>query len=130
MAKIILSAASFLGALAVIIGAFGAHGLKSKLDTYSLDIFQTGVQYQYYHVFAMLSIGLLALKFPGALLQWSAVFFVLGILLFSGSLYLLATKSLLGIEAWKSVLGPITPLGGLCFIIGWVLTAVHVLKNL
>lgn len=130
MSKFILSTASFLGALAVVLGAFGAHGLKAKLDDYGLDIFQKGVEYQYFHVAALLAVGLLSLKYPGTMLQWSAIFFIAGITLFSGSLYLLATRSLLGIEAWSSFLGPITPLGGLCFIAGWILMGIHVLKTL
>jgi uncharacterized membrane protein YgdD (TMEM256/DUF423 family) len=129
MTKLMLSIASFLGALAVVLGAFGAHGLKSKLDAYSLGIFQTGVLYQFIHVGALLVAGMLALKHPGALLQWAGIFFMAGIILFSGSLYLLATRSLLGIESWSAVLGPVTPLGGLCFIIGWCLMAFHVLKS-
>ena len=129
MAKFILTAASFFGALAVMLGAFGAHGLKAKLDTYSLEIFQKGVEYQYYHVFALLAIGLLATKYSGSLLQWSANFMIAGILLFSGSLYLLATKSILGIESWTKILGPITPIGGLFLITGWILLGVFVTKN-
>ena len=130
MAKFILSAASFLGALAVMLGAFGAHGLKSRLDAYGLEIFQKGVEYQYYHVLALLAIGLLAVKYPGGLLQWSANFMIAGVLLFSGSLYLLASRSLLGIEAWSKVLGPVTPIGGTFLIIGWILLGLHVANKL
>lgn len=130
MAKFILSAASFLGALAVMLGAFGAHGLKSRLDAYGLEIFQKGVEYQYYHVLALLAIGLLAVKYPGGLLQWSANFMIAGVLLFSGSLYLLAARSLLGIESWSKVLGPITPIGGTFLIIGWILLGFHVANKL
>lgn len=130
MAKFILSAASFLGAAAVMLGAFGAHGLKAKLDAYGLEIFQKGVEYQYYHVLALLAIGLLAVKYPGGLLQWSANFMIAGIFLFSGSLYLLASRSLLGIESWSKVLGPVTPIGGLFLITGWILLGIHVSKNL
>jgi uncharacterized membrane protein YgdD (TMEM256/DUF423 family) len=129
MAKFILTTTSFLGALAVMLGAFGAHGLKARLDTYSLEIFQKGVEYQYYHVFALLAIGLLATKYSNSLLQWSANFMIAGIILFSGSLYLLGTKSLLGLESWTKVLGPITPIGGLFLIIGWILLSIFVYKN-
>lgn len=130
MAKWILTIASFLGAFTVVLGAFGAHGLKKRLDEYSIGIFHTGIEYQFYHVGALLVLGLLAAKYPGALLQWAAVLFLMGIVFFSGSLYLLATRSLLGIESWSGILGPITPLGGLCFIAGWILLSVHVMKNL
>lgn len=130
MAKFILSAASFFGALAVMLGAFGAHGLKSKLDQYGLEIFQKGVEYQYYHVAALLAIGLLSIKYPGPLLQWSANFMIAGIILFSGSLYLLATRSVLGIESWSKILGPVTPIGGTFLIVAWVLFGIHVAKSL
>jgi uncharacterized membrane protein YgdD (TMEM256/DUF423 family) len=130
MAKLILSTASFLGALAVVLGAFGAHGLKSKLDEYSIGIFQTGVSYHFIHVGALLLMGLLATKYPGSLLQWAAICMLAGILFFSGSLYLLATRSLLGIESWSSFLGPITPIGGLFLIIGWMLLGFHVIKTM
>lgn len=129
MAKFILTAASFFGAAAVVLGAFGAHGLKAKIDAYGLDIFQKGVEYQYYHVFLLLAIGLLAIKYPGGLLQWSANFVIAGMLLFSGSLYLLATRSVLGIESWSRFLGPITPIGGTFLIVGWILLGIHVAKN-
>jgi uncharacterized membrane protein YgdD (TMEM256/DUF423 family) len=130
MAKIILSIASFLGALAVVLGAFGAHGLKSRLDEYSIGIFQTGVSYHFIHAGVLLFIGLMATKYPGTLLQWAAISMLAGILFFSGSLYLLATRSLLGIESWSSVLGPVTPIGGLFFIVGWMLMGFHVIKTM
>jgi uncharacterized membrane protein YgdD (TMEM256/DUF423 family) len=130
MAKWILFTAGILGATAVTLGAFGAHALKARLDEYSIGIYRTGVEYQYYHVLALLAVGLLALKYPGGLLQWSAISFVIGMFFFSGSLYLLATRSLLGIESWSSILGPVTPLGGLFFIAGWILLSMHVLKNI
>lgn len=129
MIKFLLSSASFMGALAVILGAFGAHGLKSKIsEPYLLDIFHKGVEYQFYHVAALLAAGLLAIKFPGNLLYYAGICFLLGILFFSGSLYLLATRFLLNIEHW-TFLGPITPIGGTFFVIGWVLLFIHIVKN-
>ncbi len=130
MSKWILTTAGLLGAAAVMLGAFGAHALKERLDDYSIGIYRTGVDYHFYHVLALLAAGLLALKYPGGLLQWSAISFVTGILMFSGSLYLLASRSLLGIASWSSFLGPITPLGGLFFMAGWILLSIHVIKNL
>lgn len=112
--------ASIYGALAVILGAFGAHALKDKLDTYQHTIYEKAVSYQFYHVAALIGVIFLAEKLQNKTLWYSGTFFSVGILLFSGSLYLLATKSLLGIESLTPVLGPITPLGGLCFILGWV----------
>ncbi|MDF7808448.1 DUF423 domain-containing protein [Pontiellaceae bacterium B12219] len=122
IAKLFLSLGAISGALGVIIGAFGAHGLKSKLSDQMLTVYQTGVQYHFYHTFALLAVGLLALKFQSGLLTSSGWSFLVGILLFSGSLYAL---SISGIK----VLGAITPIGGLFFIIGWILLAVTVMKS-
>ncbi len=110
-----------LGALAVALGAFGAHGLKSLLTPEALATYETGVRYQFYHTFA---IGLLvALKGKSWLnnkrLRQSALCFVLGIVLFSGSLYLLALREVHGLAV--GFLGPITPVGGVFFIAGWAL---------
>lgn len=130
MAKKFLQLGALLGALSVILGAFSAHALKGKLDTNLLSIFQTGVQYQFYHTFALLMVGWIALKNNNKWFRYAGIFFILGIVCFSGSLYLLANRFLLKIESW-SWLGPITPIGGLCFIIGWVLffIGVSILKN-
>jgi uncharacterized membrane protein YgdD (TMEM256/DUF423 family) len=120
--------ASVYGALAVILGAFGAHALKEKLDAYQLEIFNKGVQYQFYHVIALFAVVLLSARIQSKTLDFAGCFFTIGILFFSGSLYLLATRSLTGLDSLTPVLGPITPLGGLCFIIGWVLLAVSFSK--
>jgi uncharacterized membrane protein YgdD (TMEM256/DUF423 family) len=113
----LLRSAAVSGALAVALGAFGAHSLKESLAPEMLHVFETGVMYQIYHTMALLACGALAGKFTTLN---AGRFFISGMFAFSGSLYLLSTRSLLGIETWKW-LGPITPLGGLCFIIGWVL---------
>ena len=120
-AKLFLSLGSISGALAVMIGAFGAHGLKDKLCEEMLRVYKTGVEYHFYHTLALLGIGLFALHCKSALLTASGWSMLAGIILFSGSLYAL---SITGIK----VLGAITPIGGLCFIIGWVLLATAVLK--
>ena len=120
-ARLFLSAGAFSGALAVMLGAFGAHALKDKLSEEMLKIWQTGVEYHFYHTIALLAVGLLALRFESGLLVSSGWSFVGGILIFSGSLYAL---SLSGIR----VLGAVTPIGGLLFIAGWLLLAVAVLK--
>ncbi len=114
--------------LAVVLGAFGAHALKEKLDAYSLEIFNKGVQYQFYHVAALLAVIFLADKVPSKTLNYAGWFFTAGMLFFSGSLYLLATRSLLGTDAISPVIGPLTPIGGLCLIIGWVLLLVSFSK--
>jgi uncharacterized membrane protein YgdD (TMEM256/DUF423 family) len=113
MPHFVLAFAAFNGFLAVTLGAFAAHGLRASLGPDLLNTFQTGVQYHMYHALALFGVGILMLHFPAqALLRYSAVAFVIGMLLFSGSLYVL---SLSGIR-W---LGAITPLGGLGFLAGW-----------
>lgn len=113
MPHFILAFAALNGFLAVTLGAFAAHGLRERLTPDLLNTFQTGVQYHMYHALALFGVGLLLLHFPAqTLLRYSAAAFAIGILLFSGSLYVL---SLSGIR-W---LGAITPLGGLGFLAGW-----------
>jgi uncharacterized membrane protein YgdD (TMEM256/DUF423 family) len=110
---------ALLGAAAVGIGAFGAHGLKPLLSEYQIAIFEKGVQYQFYHSLAMLAVGILAQKKPESVwLRRSGWFFLAGILGFSGSLFLLACRDLMPFSViWA---GPVTPLGGLCFLAGWL----------
>lgn len=122
MAKVYLCLAAGSGMLAVILGAFGAHGLRDKLSPELLSAYQTGVQYHFYHTLALLAVALLLGKYPLSVwLKTSGGLLLAGILLFSGSLYLLA----LGGPRW---LGPITPLGGLCFIIAWACLLVAAVK--
>ena len=117
MAKLFITLASLSGMLAVMFGAFGAHALKGRLDDYALGIFQTAVQYHFYHSFALLAVGILALSQPQTvLLKSSGYLFLIGILVFSGSLYLLSFTGM----RW---LGAVTPLGGLAFIAGWACLA-------
>jgi len=124
MQKLFLLAGSIAMALAVTLGAFGAHGLKSKLSAEMLDIFETGVQYHFYHAIGLLIVGLLAQYLPDSpLIKWSGWLMIGGILIFSGSLYVLATTGI----RW---LGAITPVGGLCFIASWILVGITVWKGL
>ncbi len=110
-----LVAGAFLALLAVMAGAFGAHGLRSLVSERGLEVFQTAVTYQMYHSIALVLVALLAGQgLPRKLLGWSAGFFLAGILLFSGSLYLLVLTDI----RW---IGPVTPLGGVCFMVGWAL---------
>jgi uncharacterized membrane protein YgdD (TMEM256/DUF423 family) len=118
---IIMTAAVFL-AIAVAVGAFGAHGLRSRLAEDLMQVYKTGVEYHFYHALGLLLVGILALHMPSTLLNWSAFFLGLGILLFSGSLYLMAVTGI----RW---LGAITPFGGLSFIAGWVLLFVAAWKK-
>ncbi len=123
MSKTILMTASILLALGVVIGAFGAHGLKAHLSNEMIQTYKTGVEYHFYHALGLLLIGILSVSNPSSLLNWSALFLTVGIILFSGSLYVLAIT---GIK-W---LGAVTPLGGLGFITGWVILFVAVWKKL
>jgi uncharacterized membrane protein YgdD (TMEM256/DUF423 family) len=123
----------FLGALAVGLGALGAHILKGKLDTglITTDLingFDTGVKYQVYHVLAMFMIVILKNTYTSKWLGRAYQFFFWGIILFSGSLYFLCTRNLLGAE-WLKVLGPVTPLGGLSFVAGWICLALAALEK-
>ncbi len=118
MAKLFVTLAACSGMLAVAFGAFGAHALKNRLDDYALGVYETAVQYHFYHSLALLAVGLLAIYQPqSALLRSSGWLFLVGLVIFSGSLYLL---SLSGVR-W---LGAITPIGGLAFIAGWACLAV------
>lgn len=113
-------------ALAVAIGAFGAHGLKPRLDSYGLDIYKTANFYHFIHGIGMFIALVLSKNFSNKSLSSIFYSFVLGIVLFSGSLYILALKAMFpGIPGW---LGAITPFGGLCFIVGWVLMGINFRK--
>ncbi len=117
----VLFGASFFGMTAVMLGAFGAHALRAKLTPEALAVWQTAVQYQFYHALGLLLVAVLLRQDEGVWLRAGAVAFAAGILLFSGSLYGLA----LGGPRW---LGPVTPLGGLAFILGWACLAISAWK--
>lgn len=121
MSRFFLLVAATSGFLAVMLGAFAAHALKSKLDSYALGIFQTGVTYQMYHALALFGVAILLSLYPGKLLQWAGYSFIFGTVLFCGSLYWLA----FGAPRW---VGPITPLGGTGFLIGWLCLAIAALQ--
>ena len=117
MAKLFITLGSLSGMVAVMLGAFGAHALRGRLDEYAQGVFQTAVQYHFYHSLALLAVGVLAITQPQtAMLKSSGWLFFIGILIFSGSLYILSISGL----RW---LGAITPLGGLSFIAGWACLA-------
>jgi uncharacterized membrane protein YgdD (TMEM256/DUF423 family) len=120
-----LKTAALLGALAVLSGAFGAHALKQLLSDKYLAIFETAVRYQFYHVFALVAVGILFKEFPNSYLLWSGRLFCYGILFFSGSLYLLTLLEAMGQQGFRWV-GAITPVGGLCLIAGWILMAIGI----
>lgn len=121
--KLFLMLGSISGFLSVALGAFGAHALKEKLDAYSLGIFHTGVTYQTTHALALVLVALLLKWYPDSSgLVWAGWCFAAGTLIFSGSLYTLA---LTGIK----ILGAITPIGGVLFLAGWALLAIHAWKT-
>ena len=122
--KNIVVTASFLTAVTIGMGAFGAHGLKNMVDVAALNTFETGIRYQMYHCLAILAVGL-APTIPEKIKKTVFWFFILGILLFSGSIYLLALNAILPFNAAK--IGFVTPIGGLLFIIGWILFAYRML---
>ena len=128
--KVLFTVGALLGALAVVLGAFGAHKLKMSLTPEQLQTFETGVKYQFYHVFAICLAGLLWMKYPQQGFVVSGWLFVVGILFFSGSLYLLASKELLQLGNATKIIGPITPIGGLLFISGWIVLAVNIFKTI
>ncbi len=122
MQKLFLLLGSLSGIISVAIGAFGAHGLKDYLTkTGRLDTFETAVKYQFYHTFALILVALLLDKYNDKLLSYAGYSFMIGIVLFSGSLYALVATQI-------TKFGAITPLGGLFFIAGWVLMAWVALK--
>ncbi|MGB1799801.1 MAG: DUF423 domain-containing protein [Gammaproteobacteria bacterium] len=129
MSEISLTAKSFLllgsanAMLAVIFGAFGAHALKARLDENLLRVFQTGVEYHFYHAFGLILIGILAINLGiNGWIKTAGWMMFAGIILFSGSLYLLSILNL----RW---LGMITPIGGLLFILSWLSLSIAIFKN-
>ncbi|WBL22104.1 DUF423 domain-containing protein [Zunongwangia sp. HRR-M8] len=122
MTRRFLVTGGIFGLLAVILGAFGAHGLKSVLDVETLNSFETGVKYQMYHALLFLALANLH-KIQSAVLYW---FFCVGVLFFSGSIYLLSLDQLAGLDL--SSIALITPLGGALLIVGWTLLIFRAFK--
>ncbi len=121
--KLFLVLGAINGFLAVALGAFGAHGLEGKLTAKQLETWQTGVTYQMFHTGALLVTGLLGLKVQSASLSWAGWLFFIGIIIFSGSLYIYSTT---GIKSFAMI----TPIGGFAFLIGWILLGYVVIKFL
>ena len=120
MDRTFLLVGAFAGFTGVALGAFGAHGLRGRLTPEMLAVFETGVRYQMYHALALLVTALLAVPLGGRLVTTAGWFFAAGIVLFSGSLYALALSGI-------TVLGAVTPLGGLAFLVGWACLALAAL---
>lgn len=122
MNKTFLVAGIVFAMLAVVLGAIGAHALKSRVSADMVAVFQTGVQFQFYHALALMLVALIAAHIQSSLVVFSGYLMIAGVVCFSGSLYALA---LTGIKLF----GPVTPLGGLCFIASWLLLLVAVVKE-
>lgn len=118
----ILATGGLLVALATIFGAFGAHALQGRLAPDRLAIYETAVRYHFYHALGLLAIGLVARAVDAPLVRVSAVLVILGIVLFSGSIYILGFGA-------PRMLGIITPIGGVALIVGWILFAIGVLRQ-
>lgn len=127
MNKRIIITASIFGMIAVAFGAFGAHTIKNLVSPSSLEVWKTAVNYQFYHTFALLFLALYSQKHNNSI-DLAAWFFSIGIILFSGSLYLISIKEILQLPG-LAVLGPITPIGGLFFIMGWITLLIAVIKS-
>ena len=127
MHKTFLTTGAFLGGLAVILGAFGAHKLKELVPAESVSSFQTGVQYQMYHALALLLTAVIWSQYKTPQLKWAGYFFIIGVILFSGSLYLLTTLKATNQVGLKGI-GIITSVGGLFFIDGWLMRLLSFFK--
>lgn len=121
--KIFLLLGCIMAALSVALGAFGAHGLEGRISPKMLEVWKTGVTYQMFHAGGLFVVALLMDKMQSSLVSTAGWFMVAGIILFSGSLYALSTTGM-------KFFGPITPLGGVAFIVGWVLLGTAVIKEL
>jgi uncharacterized membrane protein YgdD (TMEM256/DUF423 family) len=128
MLKTNLLIATMLCALAVALGAFGAHGLKNYADEATLHTFETAVRYQFYHALAILMASILFKSFPDKKIKNACTLFIAGICLFSGSLYILTLLKINGIANFNFI-GAITPVGGLLFILGWLFLALGINSN-
>ena len=120
--KIWLIVGAILAGVAVLIGALGAHGLKAKVSHEDLEIFNTGVRYHLFHALAILLMGVIGFHLPNEIVSASAYLMTAGIVIFSGSLYLLVITNI----RW---LGAITPIGGLCLVIAWFLFAYKIYQS-
>ncbi len=117
-----------LAGLAVVLGAFGAHGLRKVVSAENVAIYQTGVQYQMYHALALIMVGILSERFLSGYLSYGGVFFVAGIILFSGSLYLIVSLNAMN-KTVPTAVGILTPIGGFFFILGWICLLISLLKK-
>jgi uncharacterized membrane protein YgdD (TMEM256/DUF423 family) len=128
-----LTLTGFFGATGVALGALGAHFLKAKMQAGLLTAdqlagFETGTKYQLFHALALFALFIFAKDKNSKLLRYAAILFIAGIILFSGSLYLLTTRNLVGMEGLRA-LGPVTPIGGVALIAGWICVMIYGIKS-
>lgn len=128
MQKIFLIIGVLLAGLAVGLGAFGAHGLKKVVSPEDVATYQTGVQYQLYHALALLLVGILTERISNEFVSYSGVLFTAGIVLFSGSLYLIVSLHAVN-RIVPTAIGVLTPIGGLLFILGWICLLIGIIKK-
>jgi len=126
--KVFLLMAGLSGAASVMLGALGAHYLKDILNYWERQSFETGARYQMYHALALIALVILMNYMPSKWLNWAGYLFCAGIVLFSGSLYLIALDDVFGI-LYVDLLGPVTPIGGIAFILGWLFLGVAVITK-
>lgn len=122
MERLFVMAGALSGAIGVGAGAFGAHALRAKLEPRMLEVFETGARYQMYHAIALLLVGWAASRWPGSLTTATGWLFIAGTVFFSGSLYAMALTDI-------RILGAITPIGGVCFIAGWLCLALAAMRS-
>jgi uncharacterized membrane protein YgdD (TMEM256/DUF423 family) len=128
MHKNFLVSAALFGGVAVILGAFGAHGLQNATsDEKIIHSFQTGVQYQVYHALALMGISLIYPQIKSPLVKWTGYCFIIGIIFFSGSLYAITAIKISGNSSLEKI-GVITPVGGLFFVAGWLLLMIAAIR--
>jgi uncharacterized membrane protein YgdD (TMEM256/DUF423 family) len=129
MSRQLIAPAAFVLAIAVGLGAFGAHGLKELVGSSELAIWHTAVQYQFVHGLGLLGLAALSAHLDQRAVLLARALFLAGVAAFCGSLYLLAVHSMLGSPGLVTVLGPITPMGGLFFIAGWLVLGISALRK-
>ncbi len=122
MDRIFFALGSISAGIAVAAGAFGAHALRARVSVADLAIFETAARYQMYHALALLAVAWAYQRWPGTLVHWAGWSFVVGTLIFAGSLYILVFTG----QRW---LGAVTPLGGVAFLVGWACLAIQALRR-
>jgi uncharacterized membrane protein YgdD (TMEM256/DUF423 family) len=128
MQKLFMILGTLLAGLSIALGAFGAHSLKKIADAETVNIYQTGVQYQMYHALALIVVGLIAERFSVNMINYAGYLFIAGMVFFSGSLYLIASLKTMH-KTVPTIVGIMTPIGGLLFILGWVFLLIALLKK-